>query len=74
MLGDILGGSDRDDLPAALSPFRAQVDDPVGGLDDIEIVLDDDHGVTVIAQAVLHPQQLLDVVEMQPRGGFVEDV
>ena len=34
---------------------------PVGGLDDVEIVLDD--GVAVIAQPVQYHQQLCDVVE-----------
>ncbi len=26
-------------------PFRPQVDDPVGGFDDVDVVLDDDDGV-----------------------------
>ena len=35
----------RDDPPAAGAALRAHVDDPVGSLDHVEVVLDDDHGV-----------------------------
>ena len=65
-------GAGDHDLTAAESAFRAQVDDPVGGLDDVEIVLDDDDGVAVVAQPVQHGQQLRDVVEMQAGGGFIQ--
>ena len=37
-------------------------------------MLDDDHGVAVVAQAVEHAEQHLDVGEVQAGGGFVEDV
>jgi len=47
---------------------------PVGGLDDVEVVLDDDDRVAGIAQLVQHLQQQVDVGEVQPRGRLVEDV
>ena len=72
MSGDILRGAGDHDLTAANAAFRAQVDDPVGGLDDVEVVLDDDDGVAVIAQPVQYGQRLRDVVEMQAGGGFVQ--
>jgi hypothetical protein len=59
---------------AAVAAFGAHVDEPVGGLDDVEVVLDDDHGVAVVAQAVEHAEQHLDVGEVQAGGGLVEDV
>ena len=34
-----------DDQAAARAALGAQVDDPVGGLDDVQVVLDDDDGV-----------------------------
>jgi len=37
-------------------------------------VLDHDHCVALRDQFVQHFQQLCDVVEMQPRGGLVQDV
>lgn len=33
---------------AAVAAFRAEVDDPVGGADDVEVVLDDNDGVAVV--------------------------
>ena len=36
-------------------------DDPVGFGDDIEIVLDDDHGIAGVNQAMQHADQFLDV-------------
>jgi hypothetical protein len=62
--------------PIAPSPTigRAEVDQPVGGLDDVEVVLDDHDGVAVVAQAVQHLEQHLDVLEVQAGGRLVEDV
>ena len=64
----------RDDLAAADAGLRAEVDDPVGRLDDVEIVLDDDDRVAEIDQAVQHVEQLADVVEVQAGRRFVEQV
>ena len=59
---------------AAGAAFGAEVDDPVRGLDDVEVVLDHDHRVAVVAQPVQHGQQQLDVVEVQAGRRLVEDV
>lgn len=56
------------------APFRAQINDPVRGFDDVQVVLDDDDGVAPIPQLVQYLEQLLDIVEVQPRGRFVQDV
>ena len=68
------GGPSRDDLAAAVAAFGAKVDHPVGGLDDVQIVLDHDHGVALLDQLVQHLQQLGDVVEVQAGGRLVQDV
>jgi hypothetical protein len=39
-LGYLFRGSLGDDAAAVLAPFGSQIDDPVGGLDHVEIVLD----------------------------------
>ena len=52
----------------------AQVDDPVGRLDHVEVVLDDDDRVAQVDQAVEHVEQLADVVEVQAGRRLVEDV
>ncbi len=73
-LGDLLRGALGDDAPAAGAALGAEIDDPVGSLDHIEVVFDHHDGVAVVAQAVEHGEQLANVLEVQPGGGFVEDV
>ena len=41
-LSDGFGRTCADYAPAAVSAFGAKVDHPVGGLDDFEVMLDDD--------------------------------
>ena len=45
----------------------------VGTLDDIHVVLDDENGVTTLYEGIEGLKQSVDVVEVQSRGGFVED-
>jgi hypothetical protein len=67
-------GQEVSSCAAAVAAFGAEVDDPVGGLDDFEIVLDHDDRVALVDQLVQHFEQLGDVVEMQAGGRLVEDV
>src|SRR5919201_4324683 len=46
--GHELGRALRDDAAAGFAAFRAEIDDPVGLLDDVEVMLDDEHGVAKI--------------------------
>lgn len=50
------------------------IDQPIGGLDDLEIVLDDDDCVPRVRQLVQHLEQLRHVMEMQACRRLVEDV
>ena len=58
----------------AIAALGAEIHDPVGGLDHVQVVFDDHHRVATIPQSVQHSQELLDIAKMQSRGGFVEDV
>jgi len=40
---DLFRGSAADDIAPLITAFRTQIDDMVGGLDDIHVVLDDDN-------------------------------
>src|SRR6266567_8293885 len=71
---DVLGSPLRDDAPARVAGARSQLDHPVGPLDDVEMVLDDEHGVTGVDEPVEHAAQGSDVVEVQTRRRLVEDV
>src|SRR5581483_9257644 len=73
-LGDLLRRTRRDDLSARYAPFRTQIEHEVGGLDHVQIVLDDEDGVARVGQAVQDIEQLANVVEMKPGGRFIENI
>lgn len=62
------------DLAAALSALRTKVDDPVSGFNHIQVVLNYHHRIAVIAQAMQNRKQLLDIVKMQTRGRFIQNI
>ena len=59
---------------AAGAALRSQVDEPVGGLDHVQVVLDDQHRVSGVHQPLQNLQQLLHIVGVQARGGLVQDI
>ena len=72
--GDLLGRALGHHAAAGVAGLGPQIDDPVGPLHDVEVVLDDHHGVARVHQAVEHLDQHPDVVEVEAGGGLVEDV
>ena len=74
MGGDLFGGTGDDDLSAALPALGAEVDQPVGAFDYIEVMLNHQHGIAAVAQCFEHLNQLMDIGEVQPGGRFVENV
>src|SRR5262245_7354842 len=73
-LGELLWRPGGDDGSAVLPALRPEVDDVVGGLDNVEVVLDDEQRVPCLEQLAEGRQQLRDVVEVQPGRRLVEDV
>src|SRR5262249_45788550 len=71
---NVFGRSCHDDAAAAVAAFWTHVDDPIGGLDDLAIVLDDDAGIAGVHELVQPLEQLRHIVEVQTRGRLVEDV
>ena len=63
-----------DDPAAVLAGAGAEVDDVVGGADRVLVVLDDDHGVAEVAEALQRRDQLRVVALVQPDRRLVEDV
>lgn len=72
--GDLLGCALSDDVAAAGAAFGAEVDEPVGLFDDVEMVLDDDDGVAEVDETIEDIHQFANVVEMKAGGGLVENV
>src|SRR5579859_4194652 len=67
-LRNLLGWAFRDHASTQLAAFGAEIDDPVGRFDDVEIVLEDDDCVALVHQPVQYFQQQPYVLEMQPGG------
>ena len=66
--------SPRDDRTATRTALGAQVDHPVGRLDHVQVVLDDDDRIAFVTQPVQHLQKLCDIVKVQSGGRLIEDV
>ena len=62
--GDFLGCAFGDDVATRLTTLGAHIDDPVGSLDDLKVVLDDDHRVPLIDEGLQSIQQGTDIVEV----------
>ena len=58
----------------ASAAFGPHVDQPVGGLDDVQVVLDYHDGVAGVAQLLQHLEQQIDVGKVQAGGRLVQDV
>src|SRR6266478_3479059 len=71
---DEFGRSLGDDARVAFTAFGAEAGDPVSLFDDVKMVLDDQHGVAEIDEAVQDVEKFSHVVEMEARGGLVEDI
>ena len=64
----------RDNAAAFFSALGAEIQNPVGVADHIEIVLDDDDRISEIGEPVQNIEQLAYVVEVQAGSGLVEQV
>jgi hypothetical protein len=61
--------------PAAIFPAAGtELDEVVGGGDDIRVMLDDEDGVTGVAEAEDGFQEFFDIAEVEAGSGFVEEV
>ena len=64
----------RDDRSPSGSPLWPEIHYPVGGLDDVEVVLDDDDCVALVDQGLKDTEEFANVFEVQAGGGFIEYV
>ena len=63
----------RNDFSSGVAAFGTEVDDPIGGADDVEVVFDHDERVSGYDEFLQGAQKDFDILEMQARGRFVED-
>ena len=62
------------DLSAGFPPVGSEVDDVIGALDDIEVVFDDKHCISLVDQPLKQLDQLAHIRQVESRGGFIEKV
>src|SRR5260370_1053685 len=70
----LLGSSRRDDLAALVASLGTHIDQPVRGFDDVKIVFNDQQRSASFEQLAERAEELGDVIEVQTRGRFVENV
>jgi hypothetical protein len=73
-LCNLFGGADSDHCAASVASLRAHIDDIVRGLDDIEVVLDDNGSVASLYQFTQDPGQFGNIVEVEAGSGLIKDV
>jgi hypothetical protein len=71
---DFLRGTLGHDCPALGTSLRTEIDDPVGGLDDVQVVFNHQNTVPLVHQAVEYVEQHPNVFKMEPSGGLIEDI
>ena len=59
---------------ASVPALRTHVDDVIGSLDDVQVVLDDHSRIAALHQLAEDLRQLGDIVKMQAGRGLIEDV
>src|SRR5438132_6256665 len=72
--GDLLRCALGHHTPPVRAGTGPEVDDPVGALDHVEMVLDHEHRVARVHQPVEHLAEGAHVVEVKARRGLVQDI
>src|ERR1035441_3621470 len=72
--GDGFGRPLGYDLAAGITAFRPEINDPIGSLDDIQVVFDDNEGVAGSPQFEQDFEQLGDIVELEAGGGLIQNI
>src|SRR5689334_12788771 len=73
-VGNRLRRANGNDSSAGVAAFGPKIDNPIGALDHVEVVLDDDNRTARFEQMPEGRQQAVDVIEMQAGGRLIEDV
>src|SRR5690554_1373541 len=72
-LDNILRTARENKFPALLATFRSDVDQPVGTLNHLHIMLDHQNGISLLKQRIEGFQQFFYIMEMQARSRLIEN-
>ena len=67
------GRSLRDNTAARFPAPGTKIDDPICSLYQINIMLNDQNAAAIQNQSLKRAQQFGNIVEVQPRGGFIQE-
>ena len=73
-LANFLRRALADERAAAAAALGAEVDHVIAGLDDVEVVLDNQHGVAAVGELAQHAHQTLAVGDVQAGRRLVEHI
>ena len=68
-----LGGSLEDDVAARCAAAGTELDEPVAGLQHLDVVFDEEDGVARLHHRVKEVEDALDVARVETVGGLVHD-
>ena len=71
-LDQCFGRSLKHQLSSLVSALRPQINDVVGMSNDVQVMFNDDNGVTLIQECIERNKQLLDIMCMQSGRRFVK--
>lgn len=58
----------------AVAALRTKVNHIVGGFDDVEVMLDNKHGVPRVHQTLQYLKQLTNIIEVEAGSGLIENI
>jgi hypothetical protein len=61
-------------MAPAMTGARTEINDPISCLGDVQVMLDDDDGVSCVHQPVKNPQKLSYVISGQASCGLIQNV
>lgn len=73
-LGKLFGGALGDEAAAVDAGVGAEIDDVVGGSDDVEIVFNDEECVFFVGEPLEDGKEFGDVFAMEADGGLIDEV
>ena len=73
-LGDLFWASGGDDGTTVVAALGTEVDEVVGGFDNVHIMLDDDYGIASVDQTMQDYEQAFDIGEVQAGSRLIEYV
>ena len=66
------GGAIGHQFAARVAALGPEINQPVGGADDVQVVLDHQQRVARVLQLAQRPHEFGNVVKVQTRGGFIQ--